>query len=422
VICPNCEHGLDEKEGLKYCPYCGRRLGKKSKSRSIWGALAAGTAAALLVALAAFAFFKLASLYIGASKQSASAEPMALSLRTPENGGVFYPGDSFKLSMEIYPENAKDMAVTWSSSDESVALVDNMGNVRLVSEGDAVVTATFENGVSADISLRAGKRPYKISFNQSRMTVEIGTKTALVPVISPADAEYSGVEWRSSDRSVASVDDEGNFVAHSEGKTTITATVAGDVTARLNVFVYRYLFDIFIDYIYENGEYDDDYKEYFITLNWSSSHESDGTQINKHTYLSFYPGSDRVILYCDVFNEDGSVYYESLVYFTREDRKYAKFQFYCECEDYSGTGVDTIPMVFAEDHMTFDAVGRLDLENYTTQTKLLFENYEGEDSFEQTALKITNELIASSMLLLKEQWTSFGLGYSIAEVVGLKSL
>ena len=420
MICPHCEHGLDDKKGLEYCPYCGGKLGKKAK-RKIGAALAAGIAAALLTALTALALIKLGSLFFGASKEAAKSEPMALTLISGA-GDVVYPGDRLKLEMEVYPADAKELPVSWSSSDETVAMVDATGNVSIVGEGDAVITASFENGVSGEAPLHSGKRPYRLSFSQPKLSVEMGTELALEPVVAPADAEYSGMVWSSSNEKVAAVDESGVLTALSEGRATVTATVAGDISASVEVFVYGRVFDLFINYVYENGEYDPDYKEYYVTLDFSTTRENGGMVINKHTYLSFYPDSDRVILYCDVFSEDGSVYYETLVYFSRDDREYAKFQFYCECDDFTGSLIDTIPMTTVKNRMSADGVGRLDLGGYTTNTKLLFENYEGDEGFKTTALKIANALVSNSMLLLKEHWASFGLGYSIAEMLGLESL
>ena len=44
-------------------------------------------------------------------------------------------GDSDTLIATVFPENATDKSVTWSSNDSSIATVDNNGNVTAVSEG-----------------------------------------------------------------------------------------------------------------------------------------------------------------------------------------------------------------------------------------------------------------------------------------------
>lgn len=51
-----------------------------------------------------------------------------------------------KLSAAVTPSNAKDRAVTWSSSDKKVASVDQSGNVKAVANGTAVITAETVDG------------------------------------------------------------------------------------------------------------------------------------------------------------------------------------------------------------------------------------------------------------------------------------
>ena len=51
-----------------------------------------------------------------------------------------------KLVATVLPENAIDKSVTWSSSDESVATVDEEGTVRAVAAGEATITVTTVDG------------------------------------------------------------------------------------------------------------------------------------------------------------------------------------------------------------------------------------------------------------------------------------
>ena len=53
-------------------------------------------------------------------------------------------GESAKLTAKISPEAATDMAVAWTSSDKSVATVDDSGNVAGLAAGSATVTAAVE--------------------------------------------------------------------------------------------------------------------------------------------------------------------------------------------------------------------------------------------------------------------------------------
>lgn len=57
-----------------------------------------------------------------------------------------FPGNSFKITATIYPENATNRNISWSSSDESIVTVDKDGYVTGVSEGEATITVTTEDG------------------------------------------------------------------------------------------------------------------------------------------------------------------------------------------------------------------------------------------------------------------------------------
>ncbi|MDE6340569.1 MAG: C10 family peptidase [Muribaculaceae bacterium] len=52
------------------------------------------------------------------------------------------PGMTFYLIPTIYPENATDQTMSWSSSDPDIAFVSDFGLVHLLSEGTAVITAS----------------------------------------------------------------------------------------------------------------------------------------------------------------------------------------------------------------------------------------------------------------------------------------
>ena len=65
-------------------------------------------------------------------------------------GSVFslLPGETTVLTPVVYPTNATNKNVTWSSSDETIATVDAQGKVTAVAPGDATITATSADGTN----------------------------------------------------------------------------------------------------------------------------------------------------------------------------------------------------------------------------------------------------------------------------------
>lgn len=59
-------------------------------------------------------------------------------------------GDSEQLSARVYSSNPSIEVVSWSSSNESVAIVNNLGVVQAVAEGTAAITALTSNGKFSD--------------------------------------------------------------------------------------------------------------------------------------------------------------------------------------------------------------------------------------------------------------------------------
>ena len=59
------------------------------------------------------------------------------------------PGDTFSLSATISPDNATNKAITWTTSDNSVATVNESGLVTAVGNGDATITAAAMDGGGA---------------------------------------------------------------------------------------------------------------------------------------------------------------------------------------------------------------------------------------------------------------------------------
>lgn len=112
-------------------------------------------------------------------------------------------------------------AVSWESSDPSVAAVDETGTVTGITYGVTTVTATLSNGSSAQCQVTVSPPITAIALEKNLYKIKPGSTRALSAVMTPAD---SGEEliWESADPAIATVDTTGTVTAVSYGTTTVT--------------------------------------------------------------------------------------------------------------------------------------------------------------------------------------------------------
>ena len=77
------------------------------------------------------------------------SELVAASVTLNIDDDIVIVGESLQLTATINPSYVSDATITWTSSDDAVASVDQTGKVTGLSEGTATITATTVNGVSA---------------------------------------------------------------------------------------------------------------------------------------------------------------------------------------------------------------------------------------------------------------------------------
>jgi len=131
-------------------------------------------------------------------------------------------GSSKQIEADISPTNAKNKTITWSSSDESVAKVDNSGNVTGVEEGIATITAKTSNGIAKTCTVTVEPVvPDSVTLNSTSKKVYIGDSFKLKATVSPSNAKDKSVTWSSSNSAVAKVSG-GTVTALSEGSAYIT--------------------------------------------------------------------------------------------------------------------------------------------------------------------------------------------------------
>lgn len=150
-------------------------------------------------------------------------------------------GENVTLVATVSPDNATDKTVTWTSSDESIATVDENGKVTAVKEGTVIITATCgDKNATCSVTVKANEVPEvpvtKVTLDQTSASIKVGENVTFKATVTPDNATDKTVTWRSSDESIATVDANGKVTALKEGEVTITAT-CGDQSASATVTV-----------------------------------------------------------------------------------------------------------------------------------------------------------------------------------------
>ena len=145
---------------------------------------------------------------------------------TPETAAT---GESAETDEKV-AKAAEKLTIEWTSSDESVATVDETGTVTAVAAGEANVTASVKDAdIAASTHIKVVVTPTGVVAPESIDLVTNGENTKdLDAKLVPADATDVKLAYESSDESVATVDETGKVTAVANGECTITTYVVAD--------------------------------------------------------------------------------------------------------------------------------------------------------------------------------------------------
>ena len=158
------------------------------------------------------------------SKTSTITVKRLLSLDKPSY--TLYKGRTRKLVYTINDNAYKNEPVEWRSSNTDVATVLKDGTVRALANGTATITCSLKSNpdVKAACKITVKTPVSGITLNRANATVLMGYTFALKATVAPSSASNKAVEWTTSDRRVASVDENGVIRGVAKGKATITCT------------------------------------------------------------------------------------------------------------------------------------------------------------------------------------------------------
>lgn len=197
-------------------------------------------------------------------------------VEAPEALELVTNGENSKnLDAKMTPEDATEVKLAYTSSDESVATVDENGLVTAVADGECTITtyvvadapATAETAtqeaaavvtdeetptegenseavatpnnldsafgvtpeeLSAATKVTVTTKVEKIELDKTEGILNVGNTVTITATVAPEEATNPAVTWSSSDESVATVDETGKVTAVAVGNATITATSEDD--------------------------------------------------------------------------------------------------------------------------------------------------------------------------------------------------
>ncbi len=163
----------------------------------------------------------------------------AIGIELDKSSLMLNTGSTSSLTATVSPSDASNKNVTWSSSDNTVAAVDQTGRVTALKAGTATITATTEDGgktATCTVTVNQPVTGAEIGYGTSE--IGVGDSASFGGHVLPFDATNQKISWKSSDDSIVSIDNEGIATAHKVGTVTLTLTTEeGGYTATCTVTV-----------------------------------------------------------------------------------------------------------------------------------------------------------------------------------------
>lgn len=155
----------------------------------------------------------------------------------------FNVGDTCQLFWQISPANATNTALTFKSSNEKIATVNDSGQVTGLKKGSCTITATAADGSGKKATVKISVLQPVMGVHMENDTIRVGVDESCTvrAVLEPSDASNTAMSWTSADTSVATVKGSRNkptVTGKRWGTTTITGVTQDGgytTTATVNV-------------------------------------------------------------------------------------------------------------------------------------------------------------------------------------------
>ncbi len=167
---------------------------------------------------------------------------------------TLYVGDSpLSVSATVYPADATEMSLEWSSTDSKVASVIQGAGLNAVinplKPGTATIAvSTKDGGFTAKCTVTVKQHVSSVSVNKKELSLYIGESESLTATVLPSDASDKSVTWTSSNAAVAGVSADGKVTANKAGTAVVTVkTVDGGCQATCTVTVKQHVSSVSVN-------------------------------------------------------------------------------------------------------------------------------------------------------------------------------
>ena len=152
-------------------------------------------------------------------------QPVSNVVINTEDKVVLPVGETLNLNYTIYPTNASNKEVKYSSSNTSIASINEYGLITSLSIGEVVISVeTLDGSFKDSITLYCGPHVESIKIENTESIVKVGDSIQIKVSISPVDAANSKFTYSTSNSDIASITDDGLLTAHRTGQVRITVT------------------------------------------------------------------------------------------------------------------------------------------------------------------------------------------------------
>ncbi len=143
-------------------------------------------------------------------------------------------GETMKLTATVLPSSARESAIVYKSSDESVATVNSQGEVKGINKGNVTITISAGK-IVREVKLNIIVATKSIKLSDDYVVLKPGESKQVSASALPSDAPQN-ISFKTDDQEVATVSEDGVITARSTGNTVIIVSNK-EMTAAITVIV-----------------------------------------------------------------------------------------------------------------------------------------------------------------------------------------